>query len=467
MRDWRYERFSESEQIIMKILKLVALVIWFAVGFVVIMVFALVVRPDIDPENKFIPVFAYFSCLGFAWYMSYIKPIFYSREEYESGRRKVWFDAPTKIIYMDPQSHNIVTDTDIEPEQEDKTKDINIEKTYHNVMQHILLYGNAGLGKSALAKVVSKEAANYYNHETKFIKLSPSQLKSKKQLDEVMLNVLDNPYCFLFIDEIHGMQRDIEESLYSAIQDGEYDMTVSDTIKLGDDARLQIETDVGAKTIKLPPFTCIGATTLIGEINKPLKDRFPITIELQKYTRQELITSFKHNGKEPSKFSEYIGQEKAKEIIIKCFKSLSNENEIEFNEDAINAVIDISFGVMRLKKVYAKMAMIFAKADNKQVVDVDSVKVLMNLYDIDANGFGRPHRAIIKALVEKRKNSITGKSYSMSSQSLASIASVTKSDVDTIYTPILEGLGIIDKDGRQMKKISDKGYMDYKNMEIK
>jgi len=344
-------------------------------------------------------------------------------------------------------------------EAKESEPDISIDiKEYkdHSVLNHILLYGGAGQGKTALAKVLKNELERVYEHPIEFIKVSPSQLTSKKQLDEVMLKVASNKYCVLFIDEIHGMNRVIEESLYPALQDGEYDITLSEDINVGDDVRFVLQKDKGVQTIQLPKFTCIGATTLIGEINKPLRDRFPIVIEMEEYTKDQLMNALNaiDLDDEPEYFDEYVGQENAKKILQYHLKALKNKYNIKLSEDALQLISDISFNTMRVAKQYKKNSIVIAKAKNKKEVKEEDVKEMMRLYGINEDGLARPHLAIIKALLERYNSTPSGKSYSLGSKALANMAGVTKSDIDEIYIPVLMKAGIVQLDSRSMKQLT-------------
>ncbi len=347
---------------------------------------------------------------------------------------------------------------------EDNEKEVVIEEIpEHESLHHILLYGGAGQGKTTLAKIIKNELSLRYGHDIEFIKLSPSQLSSTKQLDEVMLRVAENPYCVLFIDEIHGMKRVIEESLYAALQDFEYDITLTNEIQIDEKVRFVFQEDRGVQTIKLPKFTCIAATTLIGDINKPLRDRFPIQIEMEDYKKEEIIEAFDSDF-EPTTFDEYIGQDKAKQLIKYHLDALGSDYEVKFTEEAKSKIAEISFSVMRVAHQYKRNTAVIAKARNKKVADIEDVKEMMRLYGINEDGLGRPHIAIIKALIKRWRYTPEGKSHALGSQALADIANVTKSDIDTIYVPILTKLGILERDARSMKQLTPYAIEKYKNI---
>jgi Holliday junction DNA helicase RuvB len=324
----------------------------------------------------------------------------------------------------------------------------------HPALAHILLFGGAGQGKTALANVTKNELERAYGHEVDFIEVTPSQLRRKKELDEVMLRVASNPFCILFIDEVHGLPLVIEESLYKAMQDFEYDITLTKEIALGDGYDIVLNEETGAQTIKLPKYTMIGATTLMGEINKPFKDRFPIRVEMSDYDEEQLVDIIDvfMGQNAPDSFDTYIGQVNAVDVIGIHIKSAMNENlSMSIAEDAKRAIAELSLKTARLVKQRTKNCIAYAKYLGEEIVTVSMVEKAMELFGVDKNGLDRVHRDIIKYLI-KRKNKPVG------SQALAEAVNVTKSDIDTVYVPELTKIGIITRDGRGMKQMTEEYY---------
>ena len=326
----------------------------------------------------------------------------------------------------------------------------------HRALPHILLHGGAGQGKTALAQVATNELAAAYEHEVEFIKVVPSQLNRKKDLDEVMMKVAKHPYCVLFIDEVHGLERKVEESLYSALQDFEYDITLSKDIDIGDGVNIKISEDRGFATVALPKFTCIGATTLLGQINKPLKDRFPIRIEMADYNEEDLVDIvdvFTEHGK-PTSFDTYIGQDKAKKILGMHIKSVLHEGDILIAEEAKHLLAQISMQTSRLVIQRTKNVLALARSRKLNVVTPDIVENMMEMYGIDKDGLDRVHRAIIEVLI-KRKNKPIG------SNALAEAVGVTKDDIDSIYIGELTKVGLVTRDSRSMKLLTEEALQKY------
>ena len=327
----------------------------------------------------------------------------------------------------------------------------------HPALAHILLFGGAGQGKTALANVTRNELVKAYGHEIDFIETVPSQLRRKKELDEVMLRVASNPYCVLFIDEVHGLPLVIEESLYKAMQDFEYDITLTKEIALGDGYDISLNEETGIQTIKLPKYTMVGCTTLMGEINKPFKDRFPIRVEMSDYDSEQLVDIIDvFMGQDnPDSFDTYIGQNNAVDVIGIHIKSAMNKNlNMSIAQDAKESIAELSMKTARLVKQRTKNCIAYAKYLGEEIVTVDMVKKAMELFGVDENGLDRVHRDIINHLV-RQKNKPIG------SQALAEAVGVTKSDIETVYVPELTKIGIVTRDGRSMKMLTEEAYDTY------
>lgn len=327
----------------------------------------------------------------------------------------------------------------------------------HPALAHILLFGGAGQGKTALANVTKNELEKAYGHEVDFIEVVPSQLRRKKELDEVMLRVALNPYCVLFIDEIHGLPLNIEESLYKAMQDFEYDITLTKEIALGDGYDIVLNEETGVQTINLPKYTMVGATTLMGEINKPFKDRFPIRVEMSDYDKKQLVDIIDvFMGQDaPDSFDTYIGQVNAVDVIGIHIKSAMNENlSMSIAEDAKMAIAELSLKTARLVKQRTKNCIAYAKYLGEEIVTVTMVEKAMKLFGVDKDGLDRVHRDIISYLV-RQKNKPIG------SQALAEAVNVTKADIESVYVPELTKIGIITRDGRSMKMLTEEAYETY------
>src|SRR5512142_3333461 len=145
---------------------------------------------------------------------------------------------------------------------------IEAAKSRGEALDHVLLYGPPGLGKTTLATIIANELAAHFQQT------SGPALQIKGDLTAVLTNVRDKQV--LFIDEVHRLQPALEELLYSAIEDYKLDIIIGQ----GPSARTH--------TIEVKPFTFIGATTRAGLLSGPLRSRFGIVLRLEFYTPEEL-----------------------------------------------------------------------------------------------------------------------------------------------------------------------------------
>ena len=144
-------------------------------------------------------------------------------------------------------------------------------------LDHVLLYGPPGLGKTTLSHIIANELGVN-------IKTASGPTIEKSGDLAAILSTLE-PYDVLFIDEIHRIPRYIEEILYSAMEDFKLDIVIGTE---GQSRNINID---------LPPFTLVGATTRAGDLSSPLRDRFGITCKLNYYTTEELKTIVKRSAR--------------------------------------------------------------------------------------------------------------------------------------------------------------------------
>lgn len=150
-------------------------------------------------------------------------------------------------------------------------------KMRNTSLDHVLLYGPPGLGKTTLSHIIANELGVN-------IKTASGPTIEKSGDLATILSTLE-PYDVLFIDEIHRIPRYIEEILYSAMEDFKLDIVIGTE---GQSRNINID---------LPPFTLVGATTRAGDLSSPLRDRFGITCKLDYYTTEELKTIVKRSAR--------------------------------------------------------------------------------------------------------------------------------------------------------------------------
>lgn len=221
-------------------------------------------------------------------------------------------------------------------------------------LDHTLIYGASGLGKTSLANVIANEMGG------KCIVVSAPSLKKVSELANILEGIMPND--IIFIDEIHQLSIKLEETLYFAMEDYRLDKIIG----TGADAE--------HINIELPKFTVIGATTQRGKLSEPLRNRFGITLELKIYT------------------NEYIA-----EIIRRSAEIL----ETEINNDAAMAIANRSRGIPRIANNFLKRVKDFAMVMNDGVINTDVVEMTFDVMDINKEGLTRQDREYLRTLIKK------------------------------------------------------------------
>ena len=259
-------------------------------------------------------------------------------------------------------------------------------------LDHVLLYGSAGLGKTTLASIIAKEM----NRNIK----TTSGPAIERPIDLIITLKSLKEGDILFIDEIHRLKRPIEEILYSAMEDFVLDRVVSKGI--------------GAKPIRipLPKFTLIGATTRSGSISPPLRARFGILLSLSFY--------------EP----EYL-----KEIILRSARILN----VSVTDLAAEELAKRSRGTPRIANRLLRRIRDFADVKNNGIIDDTLAYYALSALNIDRNGLDSVDMKILETLAVKFRGRAIGL------DTLSASVCEEPENIEEVYEPYLLQLGFIDR----------------------
>jgi holliday junction DNA helicase RuvB len=262
-------------------------------------------------------------------------------------------------------------------------------------LDHLLLAGPPGLGKTSLAQIVASEL------EVPFVQTAGPALERKGDI-AAFLTALE-PRSVFFVDEIHRLPRTLEETFYPAMEDRRLPITVGQ----GAGARVV--------TLELPPFTLIGATTRSGLLSTPLRDRFGIQARLDHYGIEDLTTILRRSAG-----------------IL----------EIRLEDGGAAAIAARSRGTPRVANRLLKRVRDFAEVRMEGVLSTEAARAALELLEVDERGLDRLDREILRAICEKFDGGPVGLS------TLAVAVGEEQDTIEDVYEPHLLREGFIKRTPR-------------------